>query len=51
LGVETLQFLTGEDGEGLGISLGTNFQELSNEQLDAIMKALEKNLADAPEIA
>ena len=49
-GMETLQFLTGEDGNSLGITLGTNFQEYSAEQLDAIMKALEKNFAEAPEI-
>lgn len=49
-GMETLQFLTGDDGESLGLTLGTNFQELSAEQLDAVMKALEKNFADAPEI-
>lgn len=48
--METLQYLTGDDGESLGLTLGTNFQELSDQQLDAVMKALEKNFQDAPEI-
>ena len=48
--MDTLRFLTGEDGESLNLTLGTNFHDLSEQQLDAVMKALEKNFQDAPEI-
>jgi hypothetical protein len=44
--VETLRYVTGEDGNSLGLSLGTNFRELSDEALNAAINGLGK-LADS----
>jgi hypothetical protein len=38
--VDTLRFVTGEDGNSLNLSLATNFQELDDAGIDAAIKAL-----------
>jgi hypothetical protein len=49
--VETLRYVTGEDGNSLGLSLGTNFRELSDEALNAAINELGKLADSASELS
>jgi hypothetical protein len=49
--VETLRYVTGEDGNSLGLSLGTNFRELSDEALNAAINGLGKLADSASELS
>ena len=43
-GVDTLQYITGKDGKSLGINLGTNFQEISEEKMNAFLYGLSESV-------
>ena len=49
-GVESLRFLTGEDGKSLGLSLNTNFYKLDKEKRQAAIEAIARFATENSEL-